>query len=583
MSTASIKVSLKNYIATMILGCHVSRYHAAAKASIVAHIEVARQEALACQVDLRAFQIFVGGPNSRKINLKATESAELRQYLAKSDLKVYAHSVYVAPPFNGDPDAARFVREELEVCAAAGISGLVVHLPKAPIEVVMKYITRLLNPSAVGVRIFLETPAVTPRETYYETPEKLQKLFESLRELDPDHKLFGLCVDTAHLWTNGIDLSSRQDAKEWLRQLSALHLPSEALMFHVNDSERACGTGPDSHAGLLTGHIWKDYRHHPEASGLAAFIQYATRHHNVVILERKPKEALEADYHLLAKLGPSIVASDSSKEPSLPQKSGGSLDLLLLAEITHKIFEIISEIVESVGGSKLDQNGSIFTDRADLKKACADYIYDKVRANTNDTVISDNTVRLATNQAMQIITDPRETDLNKLQHLQELFGKIQICTPGPTMKVGLKRLIDQYESNSTILVRARHVGLPVQGTPVSLVIMVMVDDLESTMEKIQKIVSKGAHLILHEYNIPENAPEPELHAAYYDIIHALGCIPAISGEDLVPATEIIQRSLKNNQYRSISEWHAIMAKYGFTLEESIVEGETITISYIYTA
>ena len=60
----------------MLLGCHVSRYHAAAKASIVAHIEVARQEALACQVDLRAFQIFVGGPNNRKINLKATEFAE---------------------------------------------------------------------------------------------------------------------------------------------------------------------------------------------------------------------------------------------------------------------------------------------------------------------------------------------------------------------------------------------------------------------------------------------------------------------------------------------------------------------------
>ena len=298
----------------MLLGCHVNRgqqtsEHAAeqtsehAAESIVSHIQKARDAAFSCGVDLKAAQIFVGGPYARKIIMDAAESALLRRYIDDQKFTVYAHSAYVAPLFGGDPDAARYVREELATCAAAGIRGLVVHLPKAPINKVLKYITRTLCPASSRVCLFLETPAVTPPETYYETPEKLNELFDALLTLDPDRTLFGLCVDTAHIWTSGVDISSRGDAEEWLSRLALAGVP---LMFHLNDSERACGTGPDSHAALLSGRIWQEYESHPRASGLAAFLEYAEQHRTVVILERKPKEALDADYRHLVQMVPSL-------------------------------------------------------------------------------------------------------------------------------------------------------------------------------------------------------------------------------------------------------------------------------------
>ena len=290
-----------------MFGPHVNRYHAkGSRPRIDEHIEAARQEAdHEADFRMRAAAIFVGGPQERKITLLASEAASLKRYVDKTGIRVVAHSAYSAVPWRGDPDAARHIREELQVCQSAGIVGLVVHLPKLPIESVMKYIGRLYTPLAPDVRVFLETPAVTPRETYYETPEKLAELFKAIREkLDPRLDHFGLCIDSAHLWTCGIDLSSNESAEEWLAALEdkAATIPHDRVMIHLNDSGRPLGVGPDTHAGLASGQIWGDYKDRLDESGLAAFVNYAARHDTIVILERKPKSELKLDYLVLRKL-----------------------------------------------------------------------------------------------------------------------------------------------------------------------------------------------------------------------------------------------------------------------------------------
>jgi deoxyribonuclease-4 len=301
----------------MLLGCHVNRDYAAragkgARASIVAHIEAARKAARDVGVELRAAQIFVGGPGKREITLSPAEAVELKTYLARDGFVIYAHSAYVAPPFGGDPDAARFIREEQVNCAVAGISGLVVHLPKGDIDTVLKYAPRLLNPKK-GVRIYLETPAVTPARKGAKThdsfsdPDTLGELFHHLRELDPDGAAFGLCVDTAHIHTAGIDIAGRAAAAAWIGRLREALGPAVHIIYHANDSERECGTGPDSHAGLLEGRIWTEYTEHPEASGLAAFVEDAATHRTAFILERKPNEALLTDYRVLERLDPALA------------------------------------------------------------------------------------------------------------------------------------------------------------------------------------------------------------------------------------------------------------------------------------
>jgi len=297
-----------------IIGPHVSRYHApGARPSIAAHIEAARAEAEHdAGFKIAAVSLFVGGPHDRKITLHEEERPELQAYLARTGIRAIAHSAYSAVPWRGDPDAARFIREEAVVCQAAGITGLVVHLPKAPAAQVMRYLARLYNPEAPDVRIYLETPAVSPRETYYETPEKLEALFREIRaRLDPALAHFGLCVDSAHLWVSGVDLRSYDAADDWLARLESVAgvIPHDCIMVHLNDSLRPRGVGPDAHAGLALGKIWEGYRRRLGESGIAAVADYAQRHETPVILERKPREALKSDYLILRELLPDSVAA----------------------------------------------------------------------------------------------------------------------------------------------------------------------------------------------------------------------------------------------------------------------------------
>jgi endonuclease IV len=280
---------------------------------MAAHVEAARRVALAAGVRMQAAALFVGPPRSLRVTLAAAEAAELAAYLRRTGVRAVAHSAYVAAPWGGSADAARHIRAELAACDAAGVEGLVVHLPKLPVADVLQFAARLLNPDAPNVRVFLETPAVRPSESHYETPEKLEALFRGLRALvDPRLDRFGLCVDTAHLWTCGVDVRSREAAAAWLGGLEAVAetIPPDRVMLHLNDSARPRGVGPDTHAPLAGGQIWGDLRGDLAASGLAAFVDYATRHDTLTILERAKSDDLPGDYHILRDLAPGVRAAD---------------------------------------------------------------------------------------------------------------------------------------------------------------------------------------------------------------------------------------------------------------------------------
>lgn len=304
----------------MELGCHVNRDWAPSagrRAWIHEHIEAAAAEAReAGGVRFGVAQIFVGGPHNQVLNLGAAEAAALGEFAGRAGVRVVAHSSYACHPWKGDPHAAAYIREELRLCRSAGISGLVVHLPKRPVEQVVAYLPRLVEPSALGVRVFLETPANTPAETYYESPQKLAALFREIRALDPHLDVFGLCADTAHLWVAGVDLRRRDAADAWLDDLArrapelVAPAPTPRLIFHLNDSLRERGKGPDAHAPLAKGRIWSEAAESPEDSGLGAFADFASRHRLWAILERKPNAALPGDYHVLRRLRPELAARD---------------------------------------------------------------------------------------------------------------------------------------------------------------------------------------------------------------------------------------------------------------------------------
>ena len=298
-----------------MFGPHVHRANKAARRNIVERIEEERARARAEGFDARGFQIFVAGPRSQTLTLRDAEVGQLRGLVdADPGLRVIAHGTYLDYPWYGKPFPAKFIRRELDLCARAGIAGLVIHLGKPDVSEVVKYLPNLLagHPAAGHPRplLYLETPHVKPENSLYETPEKLGKLFRAIREKeDPRLCRLGLCVDTAHLWSCGVDLQSYEAADAWLTRLAgeADAIPFDRLMFHLNDSHDECGSGLDHHAALLEGKIWKDYAGAPQDSGLAAFVDFVERHDLVAILERngQPEELradLNADYGVLRRL-----------------------------------------------------------------------------------------------------------------------------------------------------------------------------------------------------------------------------------------------------------------------------------------
>lgn len=293
----------------ILAGPHVDREYARGKRpGIAAHIEAAREEARReADFEVGVVSIFVGGPRSRTITLRAEEQRELLDYSARTGVRVIAHSSYTAQPWGGDPDAARYIREELRTCQAAGIGGLVVHLPKLPAARTMRYLPRLHEPLAPDVRVYLETPAVKASESYYETPEKLAGLFSQIRAAGLGGA-FGVCVDTAHLWVCGVDLSTYALANDWFARLErqSAVIPPESVMIHLNDSARPLGTGPDKHERLAEGFIWRPFAADLAVSGLGAVVDYAVRHRTPLILERKPPEVLIGDYQVLRRLAETL-------------------------------------------------------------------------------------------------------------------------------------------------------------------------------------------------------------------------------------------------------------------------------------
>jgi endonuclease IV len=179
-------------------------------------IKEANDEAESFGFNARIFQIFVAEPTKLKMLVTVEEAEELREYIDSTKIgnsksvTVISHSSFAAYPWNDKPYPSIFVKKELKRCKKAGIRGLVVHLGKPNIQETMKQIPGLMTKN--NPLIFLEIPSLKPVHSHYIHPKDIGKLFKAIRTVDHKLKCFGLCIDTAHLWTSGIDIQSYENA-----------------------------------------------------------------------------------------------------------------------------------------------------------------------------------------------------------------------------------------------------------------------------------------------------------------------------------------------------------------------------------
>lgn len=276
------------------LGRHSSR------ARVGADIRHAGEHA----VQFVAAQVFAGDP--RKYDLEDFAAAippVVQTYIV--------HSAYVDVPWSASPVrgvARKHLAAQLRAAAAdPRCEGVIVHLNEAPPDDVVGVAKRLaLRRGGTRAALFLEH--VASKACRYCDAKALGRLARRLARAWRQGHQVGVCIDTAHVWAGGHDISAYAGAAAWMNTFlgTAGPLGGMPLTLALNDNRFPCGAGKDQHSLVGQGAIWGEFSLEDFAAdytGATAFLQAAAAHDMTVILERSEKLDLAAEYPVLKALG----------------------------------------------------------------------------------------------------------------------------------------------------------------------------------------------------------------------------------------------------------------------------------------
>ncbi len=237
-------------------------------------------------------QIFATGPQDHHL-LVDSDDESIMLKINNDGIPIVIHGAYIDNIWNLHHRAIHNVRKELRLAARTKCTGVIVHLAKNSVENI-----RAITKVATGLVLehptvlWLEINVAKSSPNTFETPAKLGALFAAVRKLKITTPNFtvGLCVDTAHLFSCGMNIASYDAAKIWLEETLKLVNGTGSdipLMFHINDSASGFNSGIDRHDVLGKGNLYADYADDLSRAGFAYFLAYAEEHNIVAILERK--------------------------------------------------------------------------------------------------------------------------------------------------------------------------------------------------------------------------------------------------------------------------------------------------------
>ena len=296
----------------MPLGFHVSKSKTVGGKKKSRPIPVALREDIewlrGFGVERPCAQIFVSGPQNFNETLTDDDKKATRQFVNKTGTQIVIHGAYVSTPFNKAPGAVHNIKQEMRTAARIGATGVIVHLSAGAtnddnLTYALEEITKLPEDVLDVTMLWLEINAAKPGNGTFETPQKLNRLFDRINHIETGKLRIGLCIDTAHLFSCGVALDTYEAATNWLAGLPH----GVPVMMHLNDSASSLGSGVDRHEILCEGKLWSDY--HPETgrlpfenSGLCEILNWAETNDIMTILERD-EEGTIRDLTLIQTLG----------------------------------------------------------------------------------------------------------------------------------------------------------------------------------------------------------------------------------------------------------------------------------------
>lgn len=241
------------------IGAHIKK-----EAKLIKTIKIIKEN------EGNALQIFVSNPRSAKeanIEKYKKEMDNIIEYNKENDFKLVIHSSYIinlAKELKSDKrkieieDAywIKCLKSELIISNMIKSLGVVVHVgkyvkltPDEGLNNMAMYIIYLIDymmNNNIKTKIIIETPAGQGTElltdiddfiTFYNSFSKEQK------------KYLGICIDTAHIWSNGYEII------EIYKKMIEHNMLDDIVLIHFNNSKREKGSKVDVHDSLFNGLI----------------------------------------------------------------------------------------------------------------------------------------------------------------------------------------------------------------------------------------------------------------------------------------------------------------------------------------
>jgi deoxyribonuclease-4 len=216
------------------------------------------------------FQIFARNPRGwLERPLTSGEVSEFRMTRERAGLWPLAiHSVYLINLAAQDPlvlaKSREAFRREIERAIELGADYLVVHPgnPKtAPAEVGIATAVESIREAARGLKLNGEAGGLTILiENTAGQGSSIGCDFEQVADILAalDDLAVGVCLDTAHTFASGYDISTEAGLKATVRAINRSFGFDRIKLIHCNDSKAALGSRVDRHQHIGLGHIGAD-------------------------------------------------------------------------------------------------------------------------------------------------------------------------------------------------------------------------------------------------------------------------------------------------------------------------------------
>jgi deoxyribonuclease-4 len=148
------------------------------------------------------------------------------------------------------------------------------------IEAVSQGIHRALEKVQNAVMLLMENTAGQGTEIGY-TFDQIKKIIEGVH----DHERIGICLDTAHSFEAGYDLSNKDGIERTLEDFDRTLGLNRLHLLHLNDSKTPLGSRKDRHWHIGEGHIGRE--------GFRYLVNHPLLNHLPGIMETPRKDTVE--------------------------------------------------------------------------------------------------------------------------------------------------------------------------------------------------------------------------------------------------------------------------------------------------